>query len=149
MTREGGEKMMPFVPLAGLFTVVAQLYVSPPSASVAPLESLSFTASGGVEPYTFTLGADAGGTITPDGVYTAGPLDAPDGGDRIRATDQLGITGFASVTVVSPYVPPPPATGCGVAGNQLLPVLGLFPVTLLFPRKRRGLGECLRRARGA
>jgi hypothetical protein len=131
--------MVPCVPLVGLFTVVAQLYVSPPTPSVAPLESVSFTASGGVEPYIFDLVAHpSGGTVTPDGVYTAGPSDAPDGGDRVRATDKLGITGFASVTVVSPYVPPPPATGCGVTGRHHFPFLGLFLVTMLLQRKRRG-----------
>lgn len=120
-----------------LLSVFAQIQVLAPTATVQPLESLSFTATGGAKPYSFDLVADAsGGSITVDGVYTAGAFDTPDGGDRIRATDKLGAIGFASVTVATLYIPPPPATGCGATDDQLTPLLGLFVVAMLFLRRR-------------
>jgi len=120
-----------------LLSVLAQVQISAPTTTVQPLESLSFTATGGVEPYIFDLVADAsGGSITVDGVYTAGAFDTPDGGDRIRATDKLGAVGLASVTVANLYIPPPPATGCGTT-DDLTPLLGLFVVPMLFLRRRQ------------
>jgi hypothetical protein len=119
-----------------LFTALSQLEISPPAATVDHLESVSFTASGGAEPYRFELVADVSmGSITVDGVYTAGPFDAPDGGDRVRATDRLAVTAFVDVTVLTPYAPPPPPTGCGATGDQLAPLLGLFLVPALLTRR--------------
>jgi len=122
----------------GLVSVLAQLALEPPTATVAPQESLSFTATGGTRPYHFELVTSAsGGSITPDGVYTAGTSDAPDAGDLIMATDQLGRTGSASVTVANPYRHPPSPAGCASTGGGVVPLLGLLLPLILRERSRR------------
>lgn len=131
--------MLGGVQTVGLLGLLAQLSVTPPTATVAPLESLSFTASGGTKPYAFDLVANpSGASITRDGVYTAGPSDTPDGGDHVRATDQLGRTGSASIVVANPYRPPPLPTGCSSTDEVLVPLLGLLLAPVFTGRSRRG-----------
>ena len=91
------------------------LVISPTNTTVAPKALRSFTASGGVAPYTFTLLSNAsGGVVTPSGNYTAGTK----GGvvDVIRLSDSAGNAVNATVAVgpsitIAPAQPAAPPRG--------------------------------------
>jgi hypothetical protein len=74
--------------------------ITPPSATLAPGDMQTFTASGGKAPYTWTLTVMGSGaaSITAGGVYTAGPSV---GTDQIRLTDALGNSIGATIDVVT------------------------------------------------
>jgi hypothetical protein len=79
-------------------TVLGTLSIAPSSATVDPGFQRAFTASGGVPPYAWSLSANgSGGSITPGGIYTAGPTGSVS--DTITVTDSLGSTRTALVTV--------------------------------------------------
>ena len=68
-------------------TASGTLTISPASITVAVNNSLTFIATGGVPPYTFSLTATGSGTpsvIAGTGLYTAGPSA---GGDTVQVTD--------------------------------------------------------------
>ena len=73
--------------------------VMPPNATLATGATQTFTASGGSPPYLWALTAMGSGTpsISAMGAYTAG---ANAGMDTVQATDALGSTATATVTVV-------------------------------------------------
>jgi hypothetical protein len=77
------------------------LAIAPPSATVAPLGTQTFTASGGSSMgYVFSLSANpSGGTITILGAYTAGATSGTV--DEVLLTDSAMNTVMASVTVGS------------------------------------------------
>jgi len=80
-------------------TVTAGVTIAPATASVAPLGSQTFIASGGSGAgYTWSVTSPSGGSIVPaTGVYTAGLTGGVT--DVVRVTDSLGNIATASVTV--------------------------------------------------
>ena len=94
------------VSLIGRSGYAAALTISPAPATVTAGGSQVFTASGGSPPYGWSLTTDGSGsaaTITPTGgAYTAG---ATAGTDVVTATDAVGNTGTATITVTVPKVP--------------------------------------------
>jgi hypothetical protein len=83
-------------------TASSVLSLIPAVLSLDTEESFTFTGSGGIPPYTFTLDATESGTATigsTDGVYAAGNTA---GTDTVVVTDNMGNTADASVTVSSP-----------------------------------------------
>jgi hypothetical protein len=119
---------------SAVITVVGPLVIKPPAVTLEPLESKSFTASGGQEPYIFSLVSESDASVTPDGVYTAG--GATDAGDVVRATDSIGNTAEADVTVTTDYRPPSGA-GCGTTPEHLFPFLAFAALPMLLPRRSR------------
>src|SRR5262249_11432458 len=73
--------------------------VNPPSPAVAPLGSITLSATGGSgTDYVFALGSGASGTIgSATGVYVAG--GTPNVTDTVTVTDSLGNVGTTSVSV--------------------------------------------------
>ncbi|MBN1835309.1 MAG: hypothetical protein JW820_05625 [Spirochaetales bacterium] len=72
------------------------LTISPSSTTVEATTTLSFSAEGGVPPYSYSVvGA---GTISTDGQYTA---PASEGTDRVRVIDAVGKVDEASVEVTT------------------------------------------------
>ncbi len=92
------------------------LTVTPSSpVLVAPLQTVTFVASGGEEPYGWTLTTDASGaTVTAAGVYTAGAT--PDVQDDVTVTDSLTDTAYITINV-GPGVTVTPSTATVVAGG--------------------------------
>ncbi len=77
---------------------VGALIIDPPTADVIITGSTTFSASGGLAPYSFSVLAVANGSIdTVTGVYTAPAVPCS---DVIRVTDALVNTVDAAVTVV-------------------------------------------------
>lgn len=143
----GGVRDVVQVADAGQHLATAEVLVVPP-VSVAPAavslvagSGQYFAATGGSGTgYSWSLAANAsGGSIGPlNGAYVAGPTP---GVDVVRATDSLGFSATAAVTVTSPPAVPGDGGGsggggCGHAagGISLLAVLGMLA---LLPRVRR------------
>jgi hypothetical protein len=76
-------------------TINAALAISPTSKSLAPGNAATFSASGGVTPYVFSISAGGGSVNATTGVYTAGSA----GSTTVRVTDALGNVASAAVTV--------------------------------------------------
>jgi hypothetical protein len=91
------------------------LVISPTNTNTPPKGQRVFTASGGVPPYVFGFGSNASGaTITPSGVYTAGPTGGVT--DVVRVTDTTGASAQATVIVgasikITPEKPATPPNG--------------------------------------
>jgi hypothetical protein len=115
-------------------TVVGPLVIKPSAVTLEPLESKSFTASGGQEPYIFSLFSESDASVTLDGVYTAGGTS--DAGDVVRVTDSIGNTAEADVSVTTDYRPPSGA-GCGTTPEHLFPLLAFAALLMLLPRRSR------------
>jgi len=84
----------------------------------------SFTASGGVAPYAWTLAGGAlpaGLTLTPAGQLSGTPTAAGSFSFTVRATDANGCFNAVAATLVVAAAPTPPAT---------CPPIVLFPATL-------------------
>ena len=93
-------------------TVNAALAISPASSTVAVGNTLTFSATGGVSPYTYSI-VSGGGTINSStGLFTA-PATA--GSVVVRVTDSLSNTSNATVTVNAALVisPDPVITSVG------------------------------------
>jgi hypothetical protein len=108
----------------------AALAITPPSASVAPLGTQMFTASGGSGTgYTWSISTNnSGGNISAAGLYTAGAT----GGvvDQVEVTDSAANTATASVTVTgSVQVLPSAATVAAGATQMFLASGGTAPYT--------------------
>ena len=113
--------------------VTASLTVAPPSVTLQPRSSQSFSASGGSGTgYTWAFVSNgSGGTLNPStGVYIAGTAGGTT--DVVGVTDSLGNSAQATVTVAG-TAPPPSSRGCAgssTAGGAALPwlVLALIPL---------------------
>ncbi|PKN54244.1 MAG: hypothetical protein CVU56_27610, partial [Deltaproteobacteria bacterium HGW-Deltaproteobacteria-14] len=81
-------------------TINAALAISPPTVTLAVGNTTTFSDTGGVGPFAYSvLAGGAGGAVDEaTGLYTA-PVAVGSGGDTVRVTDSLGNTSDASVTV--------------------------------------------------
>jgi hypothetical protein len=130
----GGVRDVVQVADAGGHLATAEVLVVPP-VSVAPAvvslvagSGQYFVATGGSGTgYSWSLAASAsGGSIGPlNGAYVAGPTP---GIDVVRATDSLGFSATAEVTVTSP---PAPSAGGGGGGGCSSVAGGTSPLALL------------------
>ncbi|MHC5037990.1 MAG: FG-GAP repeat domain-containing protein [Planctomycetota bacterium] len=82
------------------------LTINPISVRIAPNESMLFTAAGGEPPYVFSLVTSGNGTITPQGLYTAGSVGGVT--DRVRVTDASNTFYDADVFIYDPASEPNP-----------------------------------------
>jgi hypothetical protein len=80
--------------------ILAPFAISPDEATVSATSTCLFAASGGKPPYAYALASPALGSIDPaGGLYTAPALA---GSDTVRATDAIGNTADAELTVTPP-----------------------------------------------
>jgi hypothetical protein len=80
--------------------VLAPFALNPEEATVSSTSTCTFAASGGKPPYAYAVLSPALGSIDPaSGLYTA-PAQA--GSDTVRATDSIGNTADAELTVTPP-----------------------------------------------
>ena len=80
-------------------STLEELKISPTTASVSVGNSISFVATGGVGSYTFDFQTNnSGGSVTPDGVYTAGSTTGVS--DTIIVTDSDAPAQTCSVPAV-------------------------------------------------
>ena len=102
-----------------------QLSLAPATWETAPLGTKTFTVAGGSGTgiaFSFVTNA-SGGTIDPaTGAYQAGP--AGDVADVVRATDSLGNTATASVSITARLTATPTAYALPPLANQQLIVVG-------------------------
>jgi hypothetical protein len=80
-----------------------ELEINPKVATLSPGASITFVATGGVEPYDFSFGIDpppSGGTITSGGLYTAGPITGVSDTIVVTGADATVCAIPASVSVV-------------------------------------------------
>lgn len=95
--------------------------ISPAAPFVNSGSTLQFSASGGTAPYTFTLAVNnSGGSITPGGLYTAGPTKAVI--DTVRVTDSFNNNSEIQVHIKGPLHHMFVSVGFGVAGGSPLAV---------------------------
>ena len=77
-------------------TINAALAISPASKTLAVNNVFTFSASGGVSPYTYSIPSGGGSIVSSTGVYTA-PSSA--GSATVRVTDSLGNVSNSTVTI--------------------------------------------------
>ncbi len=109
--RNAGVPAVSYPQLDHVTATLAPLRIAPASTSVPRLASLTFTFSSGTPPYTFSaVTMNSGGSITAEGVYTAGSVA---GVDTVRLTDQMGdsVTATVTVTISTPVFEPNNAYG--------------------------------------
>ncbi|MBI9099237.1 MAG: hypothetical protein JEY91_12200 [Spirochaetaceae bacterium] len=80
------------------------LNLSPESAQVVILETIAFTATGGIPPYTYSIQNGLGTINSSSGVFTA---PATSGSCTILVSDTSGLTDTASVAIIDSTGPPP------------------------------------------
>ena len=91
---------------AGIFTTSA-IAVVPPSVTLVKGATQTFTATGGTESYTWSVGDTSLGSIgVSTGVFTAGTTA---GTVRVLATDTAGAGGSGAVTITSSTITVTPA----------------------------------------
>jgi hypothetical protein len=110
-------------------TVKAGISVSPRQSIKQPGQTIVFTATGGEgAPYTWTISNNVSGGHFTGSTYTAGPTP---GIDTVEATDALGNSALATVTVIAPLTvtPPSPLSVAPLAHVSLTASGGLAPYT--------------------
>ncbi len=89
-------------------TINAALSISPAAVNILTNGAQTFTASGGVTPYTYSVVSGGGSINSSSGAYTAPASPAT---VVVRVTDAIGNTANANATVVHPLViSPSPVT---------------------------------------
>jgi hypothetical protein len=114
-------------------TVTPALAIAPPSVTLAPMESQSFTASGGSGQYAWSfVNNTSGGSLYQNGSYSAGS----NGGatDVVEVTDSLGATARAVVTVTP--TSKVGGGGCSATGGSTWPFLGFAALVFLVSQRR-------------
>ncbi|MCM2279940.1 MAG: hypothetical protein NDJ89_17845 [Oligoflexia bacterium] len=94
-------------------TVTQGLTISPLTARLAVTNTQSFSPTGGVPPYTYSI-PTGGGSINSSGLYTA---PAASGNATVRVTDAKGNTADASITI-DPALAISPASKTLVRGTS-------------------------------
>lgn len=95
-------------------TVNPALAITPSTATIASTGTQSFSSSGGVSPYTYSINSGPGSINSSTGLYTA----ASAGTVVVRVTDSLTNTSDAALTVNGPLTVSP-VTAYVVAGSDL------------------------------
>ena len=88
--------------------------IIPQNPQVIKLGNQTFTATGGVTPYTYSLSDTSVGTIVPvTGVFTAGAgvANAAAGTATVTAVDKTGVIGTTTVTVLPTILVVAPGSG--------------------------------------
>ena len=88
--------------------------IIPQNPQIVKLGNQTFTATGGVTPYTYSLSDTSVGTIVPaTGVFTAGAgvANAAAGTATVTAVDKTGVTGTTTVTVLPTILAVAPGSG--------------------------------------
>lgn len=76
-------------------TISAALSIAPSSKTLAVNNMFTFSATGGLGPYTYSM-VSGGGSISASGDYTAPPFAST---DIVQVTDSLGATSQSTITV--------------------------------------------------
>lgn len=97
------------------------LGISPATLNIAQSGSATFSASGGVESYVFSVASGGGQIDAATGVYTA-PSSA--GSVTVRVTDSRGNTANATVTVLTPVVISPSSIALAVGNSETFTASG-------------------------
>ena len=90
------------------------LTIIPQNPQIIKLGNQTFTATGGVTPYTYSLSDTSVGTIVPvTGVFTAGAgvANAAAGTATVIAVDKTGVTGTTTITVLPEILVVAPSSG--------------------------------------
>jgi hypothetical protein len=90
------------------------LTIIPQNPQIEKLEAVTFTATGGVTPYTYSLSGTSVGTIVPaTGVFTAGAAfaNAAAGTVTLIAVDKTGVMGTTTITVLPEILIVAPGAG--------------------------------------
>ena len=90
------------------------LTIIPQNPQIEKLENVTFTATGGVTPYTYSLSGTSVGTIVPaTGVFTAGAAfaNAAAGTVTLIAVDKTGVMGTTTITVLPEILIVAPGAG--------------------------------------
>jgi hypothetical protein len=82
--------------VTALISVYDSLILQPFSAAISVADSINFSASGGQQPYVYSILESGGGSIANSGVYTAPNIP---GRYHVTVTDQLGHASSTEVTV--------------------------------------------------
>jgi hypothetical protein len=77
-------------------TVINALVLSPTTVQLASTNSATFSATGGIAPYTFAMDIGGGAVNASTGAYTA---PAGSGSAIVQVTDSIGNVSYASVSV--------------------------------------------------
>ena len=88
--------------------------IIPQNPQIEKLENVTFTATGGVTPYTYSLSGTSVGTIIPaTGVFTAGAAfaNAAAGTATVTAVDKTGVIGTTTITVLPEILIVAPGSG--------------------------------------
>jgi hypothetical protein len=88
--------------------------IIPQNPQIEKLEAVTFTATGGVTPYTYSLSDTSVGTIVPvTGVFTAGAAlaNVAAGTATVTAVDKTGVIGTTTVTVLPTILVVAPGSG--------------------------------------
>jgi len=88
--------------------------IIPQNPQIIKLGNQTFTATGGVTPYTYYLSDTSVGTIVPaTGVFTAGAgvANAASGTATVTAVDKTGVIGTTTVTVLPTILAVAPGAG--------------------------------------
>ena len=103
-------------------TVNTALAITPSTANVTVDSDFEFDYTGGVDPVTFSIvGGGAGSIDSVTGVYTAG---SSAGSVTVRATDALGHTSNAAVTIYLPLSISPTSVTKGINATQTFTATG-------------------------
>ena len=116
-----------FYTALGNKATVGKLSISPVSATVPVNGTVTFSATGGVPPYTFLLLSGPGAIASATGVYTA---SATAGAVSVEVKDVQGSTNTASITVTSsagPLTLTPTSVSMNVSGSLTFVATGGTP----------------------
>ncbi|MCM2277184.1 MAG: hypothetical protein NDJ89_03845 [Oligoflexia bacterium] len=107
-------------------TVNGPISLSPASTQLVAGGSRTFTASGGVAPYAYSVAA-GDGSITAGGDYTAG---ASSGSATVRATDSLGNFAESSISIYQPLAISPTSKTLSISNSFTFSASGgILPYT--------------------